>query len=68
MIKSNVETNPSCTMFIKYLFPGKFETCLIEVSNKGPWILHKDGDKASLDKVNVFLRSLCSNTMSLYFS
>ena len=53
MIKSNVETNPSCTMFIKYLFPGKFETCLIEVSNKGPWILHKDGDKASLDKVYI---------------
>jgi len=29
---------------------GKFETCIIEVSNKGPWMLHKDGDKASLDK------------------
>ena len=30
---------------------GKFETCIIEVSNKAPWMLHKDGDKATLDKV-----------------
>jgi len=28
---------------------GKFDTCLIEVG-KGPWILHREGDKASIDK------------------
>ena len=38
--------------FILILLIGKFETCLIEVSNKMPWMLHWDGDKASLDKVN----------------
>ena len=30
---------------------GKFETCIIEVSTKGPWMLHRDGDKSSIDKV-----------------
>ena len=38
---------------IKNICVGKFETCLIEISNKGPWMLHKDGDKASLDKVKI---------------
>ena len=28
---------------------GKFDTCLIEVG-KGPWLLHREGDKASIDK------------------
>ena len=28
---------------------GKFDTCLIEIG-KGPWLLHREGDKASLDK------------------
>ena len=41
----------SVKTFKKYFVEGKFETCIIEVSNKGPWMLHKDGDKASLDKV-----------------
>lgn len=28
---------------------GKFDTCLIEIG-KGPWLLHREGDKASIDK------------------
>jgi len=28
---------------------GKFDTCLVEIG-KGPWLLHWDGDKASIDK------------------
>ena len=40
---------------------GKFETCIIEVSNKGPWMLHKDGEKASVDKVS-------SSVKNVYFS
>ena len=27
---------------------GKFDTCLVEIG-KGPWLLHRDGDKASID-------------------
>ena len=29
---------------------GKFDTCLVEVNSKGPWMLHREGDKASIDK------------------
>ena len=28
---------------------GKFDTCLVEIG-KGPWLLHWEGDKASIDK------------------
>ena len=47
-LKSFEEGEAAATMIEEY---GKFETCIIEVSNKGPWMLHKDGEKASVDKV-----------------
>ena len=47
-LKSFEEGEVAARMIEEY---GKFETCIIEVSNKGPWMLHKDGDKASVDKV-----------------
>ena len=47
-LKSFEEGEVAARMIEEY---GKFETCIIEVSNKGPWMLHKDGEKASVDKV-----------------
>jgi len=46
-LKSFEEGEVAARMIEEY---GKFETCIIEVSNKGPWMLHKDGEKASVDK------------------
>ena len=54
-LKSFEEGEAAAAMIEEY---GKFETCIIEVSNKGPWMLHKDGEKASVDKVCSAVKNL----------
>ena len=58
-LKSFEEGEAAATMIEDY---GKFETCIIEVSNKGPWMLHKDGEKASVDKVCSSVKSKGKST------
>ena len=58
-LKSFEEGEVAARMIEEY---GKFETCIIEVSNKGPWMLHKDGEKASVDKV------CCCSSVKCWFS
>ena len=61
-LKSFEEGEAAAAMIEEY---GKFETCIIEVSNKGPWMLHKDGEKASVDKVCSAVKNLRKKSAGL---